>query len=87
MASTPFNKAFLGPSDLALAKRVLNRICSEQGIDAGGREANELAAILIRQLQRGTCDEETLIALFGLSRHPRPRNMPQRRELSDRASR
>jgi hypothetical protein len=67
MTSTTFHEAFLGPSDLALARRVLDRICAEQTIEIGSREADELAANLIRQLQRGTRDEERLMTLFGMA--------------------
>lgn len=66
MTSTTFHDAFLGPSDLALAKRILDNICAERAIDLGSREADELAASLIRQLQRGTRDEARLTRLFGL---------------------
>jgi hypothetical protein len=37
------------------------------------READELAASLIRQLQRGMRDEERLMTLFGMPRRRRMR--------------
>ena len=73
MTSTTFHDAFLGPTDLALAKRVLDRVCAERAIELDSRDADELAASLIRQLQRGTRDEERLMTLFGTARRPRRR--------------
>jgi hypothetical protein len=67
MAPNTFHDAFLGPSDLALAQRILDRICADQAIDIGSREAGEVAASVIRQLQRGTRDEERLMMLYGLA--------------------
>jgi hypothetical protein len=67
MAPGTFHDAFLGPSDLALAQRILDRICADQAIDIGSREADEVAANVIRQLQRGTRDEERLMLLYGLA--------------------
>jgi hypothetical protein len=81
MTSATFHEAFLGPSDLALAKRVLDRICADQTIEIGSREAGELAASLIRQLQRGTRDEERLMTLFGMARQRR-RIRPPRGEAA-----
>jgi hypothetical protein len=83
MTSTTFHDAFLGPSDLAVARRVLESVCTERAIDIGSREAGELAASLIRQLQHGTRDEERLMTLFGLAaRWKRRRAMPARRAVS-----
>lgn len=73
MTSTTFHDAFLGPTDLALAKRVLDRVCAERAIELDSRDAGELAASLIRQLQRGTRDEDRLMTLFGTTRRPRRR--------------
>ena len=67
MAPNTFHDAFLGPSDLALAQRILDRICTDRAIDIGSREAGEVAANVIRQLQRGTRDEERLMLLYGLA--------------------
>ena len=67
MAPNTFHDAFLGPSDLALAQRILDRICADRAIDIGSREAGDVAANVIRQLQRGTRDEERLMLLYGLT--------------------
>jgi len=67
MAPNTFHDAFLGPSDLALAQRILDRICADRAIDVGSREAGDVAANVIRQLQRGTRDEERLMLLYGLA--------------------
>ncbi|WP_311028554.1 hypothetical protein [Mesorhizobium koreense] len=74
MAPRTFHDAFLGPSDLALAQRILDRICADRAIDIGSREAGEVAANVIQQFQRGTRDEERLMMLYGLTgRRPRRR--------------
>jgi len=79
MAPRTFHDAFLGPSDLALAQRILDRICADRAIDIGSREAGEVAANVIRQLQRGIRDEERLMTLYGLTgRRPRRRGAPVR---------
>ena len=70
MTSTTFHDAFLGPTDLALAKRVLDKVCAERAIELDSRDAGELAASLIRQLQHGTRDEDRLMTLFGTTRRP-----------------
>ena len=67
MAPNTFHDAFLGPSDLALAQRILDRICADRAIDVGSREAGDVAANVIRQLQRGTRDEDRLMLLYGLA--------------------
>jgi hypothetical protein len=75
MAPGTFHDAFLGPSDLALAQRILDRICTDRSIDIGSREANEVAASVIRQFQRGTRDEERLMMLYGLTARRRRRRV------------
>jgi hypothetical protein len=83
MTSTTFHDAFLGPTDLALAKRILDRICADRAIEIESREADELAASLIRQFQRGTRDEARLSALFGLPpRRKRVRAKPVRGSIA-----
>lgn len=67
MAPTTFDSAFLGPSDLALAQRILERICADRAIDIGSSEAEEVAANVIQQVQRGARDEERLMFLYGLT--------------------
>lgn len=77
MAPRTFHDAFLGPSDLALAQRILHRICADRAIDIGSFEAGEVAANVIQQLQRGTRDEERLMMLYGLTGwRPRRRAVP-----------
>lgn len=79
MAPKTFHDAFLGPSDLALAQRILDRICADRAIDIGSREAGDVAANVIRQLQRGTRDEERLMFLYGLAgRRKHRRVVPSR---------
>ena len=79
MAPGTFHDAFLGPSDLALAQRILGRICTDRSIDISSREAGEVAANLIQQFQRGTRDEERLMMLYGLTAwRPRRRGAPVR---------
>ncbi|MDN5928065.1 MAG: hypothetical protein L0I29_13405 [Hyphomicrobiales bacterium] len=79
MAPGTFHDAFLGPSDLALAQRILDRICTDRSIDIGSREAGEVAANVIQQFQRGTRDEERLMMLYGLTVwRPRRRGAPVR---------
>ena len=85
MVSTAFHDAFLGPADLALAKRILDRVCAERAIDVGSRESDELAISLIRQLQRGTRDEEKLMMLFGAASRPRRRAPVRRKDVPHRA--
>ncbi|MGN6466699.1 MAG: hypothetical protein ACTHLP_14585 [Rhizobiaceae bacterium] len=75
MTSTTFHDAFLGPSDLALAKRILDRICAERAIEIASPEADELAASLLRQFQNGTREEPQLMALFGLPSPKQPRRV------------
>ena len=71
MTSTTFHDAFLSPMDLVLAKRILDRLCAERALEIDSREADELAASVIRELQRGPRDEERLMTLFGVVRKPR----------------
>jgi len=79
MAPGTFHDAFLGPSDLALAQRILDRICADRAIDIDSREAGEFAANVIQQFQRGTRDEERLMMLYGLTAwRTRRRGMPLR---------
>jgi formaldehyde-activating enzyme involved in methanogenesis len=73
MTSTTFHDAFLGPTDLAVARRVLDRVCAERGIEIESREADELAASVIRQVQHGTRDEDRLMTLFGTAKRQRRR--------------
>lgn len=67
MTSSTFHEAFLGPTDLALVKRILVALCADRAIEIESREGDELAASLIRQFQRGLRDEEQLMTLFGVS--------------------
>lgn len=48
------------PDDLALLKKVYDRICAEQGIPAGCAEAADLAGTAMDLFRRGVFDEETL---------------------------
>jgi hypothetical protein len=87
MTSTTFHDAFLGPTDLALAKRILDGVCAERGIEMESREADELAASVIRQVQRGTRDEERLMTLFGTAKTQRRRAMAPAKEMPRHATR
>jgi len=83
MTSTTFHDAFLSPMDLVLAKRILDRICAERALEMDSREADELAASVIRELQHGPRDEERLMTLFGVAPKPgRHAKVPAQEMLS-----
>ncbi|RWA58534.1 hypothetical protein [Mesorhizobium sp.] len=48
------------PDDLALLKRVYDRICQERGIDAGSAEAADLAAQAMALFAAGVFDEDEI---------------------------
>ncbi|MBM2713521.1 hypothetical protein JQK88_20330 [Mesorhizobium caraganae] len=48
------------PDDLALLKRVYDRICQEKGIRAGSAEAEQLAARAMDLFGMGIFEEEAL---------------------------
>ncbi len=76
MTSITSSKHFLGPTDLAMAKRVFDRICLDRSIDLSSREAKNLAAGLIQELERGVRDEERIVTALGLT-------VPHRRITAD----
>ncbi|RUW67350.1 MULTISPECIES: hypothetical protein [unclassified Mesorhizobium] len=48
------------PDDLALLKRVYDRICQERGIGAGSAEAADLAAQAMALFNAGVFDEDEI---------------------------
>jgi hypothetical protein len=49
----------LTPEDLAMLIRVFNQLCDKRGIDR--EQADDLAAALVAQFQRGVTDEQKLL--------------------------
>jgi hypothetical protein len=53
---------FLGPEDLALCQRVFEQVCSDDKMDPGCIDSEDLAAAVLTTFQRGVTNEAELLA-------------------------
>jgi hypothetical protein len=60
MHSETSNRGYLSPCDLKLCHRVLEKLCTEGGVDPNSLAAETLASDVLVTFQHGTKDEQAL---------------------------
>lgn len=65
MSSSSRHQQHLTSADMDMIARVHDRICARNAMASGGSDAQDLAALLVRQFQLGVSSEHDLMAAFG----------------------
>ncbi len=65
MSSSSRHQQHLTSADMDMIGRVHDRICAQNAMASYGSDAQDLAALLVRQFQLGVRNEHDLMAAFG----------------------